>query len=145
LSDEIIAILNKAASSSTGSVSLVSSTQLRFGVVDMDRAFKAMPESKQAEAEINELKERAKTETAGADAAARSKKDKELQDFALKKREEIVRNLTGMVGQVVRQEDLNLVFDSSGNSMNGVPFLVFKRNLPDLTDKVIAQATGSTH
>ena len=33
----------------------------------------------------------------------------------------------------------NLVFDSSGNSINGVPVLVFARHLPDLTDAVLKE------
>lgn len=141
LSDEVIAILNRTA---PGSVSLASSTELKFGFVDMSRAFKAMPEFKQNETEINDLRERAKTETAGADAATRSNKEKEIQDIATKRREGMVRKLTETVGQVVRHEDLNLVFDSSGHSMNGVSFLVFTQNVPDLTDKIIAHVTGST-
>jgi outer membrane protein len=145
LSDEIIAIVNKtSARSISRPVSLVSSTGLKFGYIDMDRAFKASPAGKQAETEINELKERAKAEMATADAAARTKKEEEVQELAVKKRADVMQKLTESVGQVVRHEDLNFVFDSSGKSLNDVPFVVSTHSLPDLTDKVISRVAGST-
>ncbi len=56
-----------------------------------------MPESKQAEAEINELKEAARTKIANADATVKAEKEKELQEVAMKKRETIVQKLTGSI------------------------------------------------
>jgi hypothetical protein len=35
------------------------------------------------------------------------------------------------------------VFDSSGNSINGVPVVLFARDLPDLTDAVLKEADRS--
>jgi Skp family chaperone for outer membrane proteins len=98
LSDEVIATLNKTASkSASAATSLASSAGLQVGYIDMDRAFKAMPESKQAEAEINELKEAARTKIANADATVKAEKEKELQEVAMKKRETIVQKLTGSI------------------------------------------------
>lgn len=145
LSDEVIATLNKTASkSASAATSLASSAGLQVGYIDMDRAFKAMPESKQAEAEINELKEAARTKIANADATVRAKKEKELQEVAMKKRETIVQKLTGSISQLAPSRGLNLVFDSSGKSLSGVPILVSARDLPDLTDDVVSHLASSS-
>ena len=145
LSDEVIATLNKTAGkSASAATSLASSAGLQVGYIDMDRAFKAMPESKQAEAEINELKEAARTEIANADATVRAKKEKELQEIAMKKRETIIQKLTGSISQLAPSRGLNLVFDSSGKSLSGVPILVSARDLPDLTDDVVSRLASSS-
>jgi hypothetical protein len=34
---------------------------------------------------------------------------------------------------------LSLIFDSGGNSLNGTPVLIASRDIPDLTDEVIAK------
>lgn len=62
LSDDLIATLNKAGGSASGATTLVSSTELKVGCLDLDRGFKEMPETTQAEAEINERKNASKIE-----------------------------------------------------------------------------------
>lgn len=147
LSDQVVTALNQTGSKSRKKVSaetsLASSVDIRFGCVDMDRAFKAMPETKQAEIEINKLKEKAKTELATADAKARETKEKELQDITVKKREPIVQKVTAGLRQVAEAAEFNVVFDTSGHSLNGVPFVISKGDLPDLTDQLISQLTSS--
>jgi outer membrane protein len=147
LSDQVVTALNQTGSKSRKKVSaetsLASSADMRFGCVDMNRAFKAMPETKQAEIEINKLKEKAKAELATADAKARETKEKELQDITVKKREPIVQKVTAGVLQVAEAAGFNVVFDMSGNSLSGVPFVMSKGDLPDLTDQLISQLTSS--
>jgi Skp family chaperone for outer membrane proteins len=140
LSAEIIDALNRSARE--GNTELVASNQLRFGICDMDRAFKALPETKQSQQEMNSEREKAKSELSGADENTRKRKEKELQDLAQKKRDPIVQKLKDAVALAAEKDGFNLVFDSSGQSVNGVPVLVDTRDLPDLTDEVIAGATG---
>ena len=41
------------------------------------------------------------------------------------------------VNACAERAGFNLVFDSSGNSINGVPVVVFARDLPDLDDDAV--------
>ena len=145
LSDEIIAGLSKSGKKSQTAASaatpLASSSALRFGGVDINRAFKAVPEGKQAESEINALKENAKAELANADAAARKLKEDEIQSLATKKREPIIKKIGESVRQLAESGNFNVIFDTSGNSLNGVPLVISVHDLPDLTDDVIARAS----
>jgi hypothetical protein len=52
-------------------------------------------------------------------------------------REGIVAKITPAVKTCAEREGFNLVFDSSGNSVNGVPIVLLPHNLPDLTDDVL--------
>jgi Skp family chaperone for outer membrane proteins len=147
LSDQVVAALNettgKSRKTTSSATAFASSAQLRFGCVDITRVFKAMPETKQAEAEVNNLKEKAKAELANPDAKAREAKEKELQDIATKMREPIVQKITAGVREFAEAAGFNVIFDASGNSLNGVPLLVSKHDFPDLTDQLISQLTQS--
>ena len=190
-SDDVIAALNQKRTSVRFSKSLASSSSLRFGTVDMNRAFKIWPETKASEAKINEAKNAAKKEYDDrADAYKRGldeinnlnkqldapglstdaklrqarerddkiteikKMEKEINDFrtarekqlqeqALKLREGIVAKITPALKACAESEGFNLVFDSSGNSLNGVPIVVLTHDLPDLTDEVVSKTTSS--
>ena len=135
-SDGIVAALNKATSAGAAP-SLVSSTRLKVANIDATRAFKAMPETKQAEEEIAAMRKSAEAELANADAAAKQAKEKELQDATAKKREAIVAKLTAKVRHLAEAGGYNLVLDSSGQSLNGVPILLSTHEVPDLTDKIV--------
>jgi serine/threonine protein kinase/Skp family chaperone for outer membrane proteins len=142
-SEEVIEALNQGGG--TGSIlpadkPFAHSKTLRIGKIDMDRAFKSLPETKQAEAEINAAKEQAKRDfAANSDAKAKEAKDKEIQDSATKSRNVIVDKIKAVVTPAAKKGTFNLIFDSSGNSLNGVPVLVTSRDIPDLTDEVVAQ------
>jgi Skp family chaperone for outer membrane proteins len=144
LTNEIISGLNGGSAKSAGKSTLSDSNHLRFGLVDMDRAFKVLPETKQAEAEIDAAKEKAKTELGPyPDATARAAKDKELQSLASEKRAPIVKRMTTDVSAIAEARGFDIIFDSSGNSLNGVPAIVVDSDVPDLTEEVIARAQGA--
>jgi len=67
----------------------------------------------------------------------RTSREKQLQEQALKMREGIVAKITPALKACAEREGFNLVFDSSGNSLNGVPIVVLTHDLPDLTDNVL--------
>src|SRR5439155_9060813 len=60
-SDQVISALNQNKNS-VRFASLAPSTTLRFGIIQMNRAFKEWPETKGAEAKINDAKAEAKKE-----------------------------------------------------------------------------------
>lgn len=125
ISTEVIAALNGTNRPGAGrfSTSLARAQSLRFGVIDMNRAFKAWPGTKPDETTINEMKD--------------ATRKKQLQDEATKRREEIVAQIVSALKVHAGQENFNLVFDSSGPSMNGIPITVLNPGIPDLTDKVL--------
>ena len=139
LSDQIVTSLNntgkKSRSRAASQPEFASSSELRFACVDLNRAFQALPETKKAGVEITDLK--AKTDAAGKPEDAR-----EVRDAALQKRNAIVEKLTAGIQQIAQTGNYNIVFDSSGNSMNGVPFVVLNADLPDLTDDLISKVSS---
>ena len=146
LTDEVISGLNEGvggAESATRSV-LAYSDGRRFGLIDMDRAFKALPETKQAQAKVDAAKKKAKTELgAHPDASAQAAKDKEIQSEALEKRRMIVNRIATDVSSVAKIRDLDVIFDGSGKSLNGVPVIINSTEIPDVTAEVIADLGGS--
>ncbi|PYS70478.1 MAG: hypothetical protein DMF73_12800 [Acidobacteria bacterium] len=146
LTNEVISGLNYGvgAVESTARSKFVSSDRLRFGMIDMDRAFKALPETKQAGAEIKAAKDKARAELGDhPDAAAQAAKEKELQSQAADKRRPIVDRMVAEVAAVGRNHELDAVFDVSGQSLNGVPIAVVSRTIPDVTVEVIADLEGN--
>ena len=58
----------------------------------------------------------------------RQTRERQLQEQALRMREGIVKEITDVVMEKVKAQNLDLVFDKSGMSLNGVPLLdVFAR------------------
>jgi len=53
-------------------------------------------------------------------------------------REGIVKEITDVVMEKVKANNLDLVFDKSGNSLNGVPVLMYSRDSVDFTNDVIS-------
>ena len=146
LTNEVISGLNNgtAALESTPRSKLVSSDSLRFGMIDTNRTFKALPETKQAEAEIKAAKDKARGELGDhPDAAAQAAKDKELESLAADKRRPIVDKIVADVVALGRNHQLDVIFDVSGQSMNRVPIAVASRRIPDVTAEVIADLGGS--
>jgi len=146
LTNEVISGLNNgtAALESTVRSKFVSSDSLRFGMIDTNRTFKALPETKQAEAEIKAAKDKARGELGDhPDAAAQAAKDKELESLAADKRRPIVDKIVADVVALGRNHQLDVIFDVSGQSMNRVPIAVASRRIPDVTAEVIADLGGS--
>ncbi|HJT44943.1 MAG TPA: OmpH family outer membrane protein [Chthoniobacterales bacterium] len=68
----------------------------------------------------------------------RQTRERQLQEQALRMREGIVKEITDVVMEKVKANNLDLVFDKSGNSLNGVPVLMYSRDSVDFTNDVIA-------
>jgi outer membrane protein len=158
---------------------------VKFGTVDMNRAFKEYNKTKDAEAKINEAKNAAKKEyddradaykkaldeinnlnkqldapALSADAKTqkakerddkianiknmereinefRQTRERQLQEQALRMREGIVKEITDVVMEKVKANNLDLVFDKSGMSLNGVPLLMYAKENVDFTNDII--------
>jgi Skp family chaperone for outer membrane proteins len=67
----------------------------------------------------------------------RQTRERQLQEQALRMREGIVKGITDVVMERVKSNNLDLVFDKSGNSLNGVPVLMYSRDSVDFTKDVI--------
>ena len=67
----------------------------------------------------------------------RQTRERQLQEQALRMREGIVKEITDVVLEKVKASNLDLVFDKSGNSLNGVPVLMYSRESVDFTNDVI--------
>jgi outer membrane protein len=68
----------------------------------------------------------------------RQTRERQLQEQALRMREGIVKEITDVVMQKVKADNLDFVFDKSGMSLNGVPLLMYSKASVDFTDAVIA-------
>ena len=67
----------------------------------------------------------------------RQTRERQLQEQALRMREGIVKEITDVVMDKVKQNNLDFVFDKSGMSLNGVPLLMYAKDNVDFTTDVI--------
>src|SRR3954463_6962523 len=67
----------------------------------------------------------------------RQTRERQLQEQALRMREGIVKEITEVVMERVKSQSLDLVFDKSGMSLNGVPLLLSSRENVDFTTDVV--------
>jgi len=159
---------------------------LKFGTVDMQRAFKEYNKTKEAEVKINDAKNAAKKEyddraesykraldeinnlnkqlespALSADKKTQTAKERDdkianiknmereisdfrqtrerqLQEQLMRVREGIVKEITDVVMEKVKANNMDLVLDKSGMSINGVPFLLFSHDNIDFTNDIIA-------
>jgi outer membrane protein len=68
----------------------------------------------------------------------RQTRERQLQEQALRMREGIVKEITDIVMDKVKTNSLDLVFDKSGMSLNGVPMIMFARDNFDFTTDIVA-------
>src|SRR3982074_427971 len=68
----------------------------------------------------------------------RQTRERQLQEQALRMREGIVKEISEVVNEKVKATSLDLVFDKSGMSLNGVPLLLFAKDNYDFTNDVVA-------
>lgn len=68
----------------------------------------------------------------------RQTRERQLQEQALRMREGIVKEITDIVMERVKSQNLDLVFDKSGMSLNGVPLVLYSRDNTEFTNEVIA-------
>ncbi|MGB8342395.1 MAG: OmpH family outer membrane protein [Chthoniobacterales bacterium] len=69
----------------------------------------------------------------------RQTREKQLQDQAVRMRDGIVKEITDVVMAKVKAANMDLVFDTSGVSLNGVPTVMFAKPEYDFTNDVVAQ------
>ncbi len=67
----------------------------------------------------------------------RQTRERQLQEQALRMRESIVKEITDIVMERVKANNLDLVFDKSGPSLNGIPVLMYSRDNVEFTTDVI--------
>jgi outer membrane protein len=68
----------------------------------------------------------------------RQTRERQLQEQALRMREGIVKEITDVVMDKVKGGNMDLVFDKSGMSLNGVPVLMYSRDNTDFTNDVVS-------
>src|SRR5689334_5906329 len=67
----------------------------------------------------------------------RQTRERQLQEQALRMREGIVKEITDVVMEKVKSTGLDIVFDKSGMSLNGVPIVMFAPENWDFTAEVL--------
>lgn len=68
----------------------------------------------------------------------RQTRERQLQEQALRMREGIVKEITDIVMERVKSQNLDLVFDKSGMSLNGVPLVMYSRENAEFTNDIVA-------
>jgi outer membrane protein len=68
----------------------------------------------------------------------RQTRERQLQEQLMRVREGIVKEITDVVMDKVKTNNLDLVFDKSGMSINGVPVLLYSHDNIDFTNDIIA-------
>jgi outer membrane protein len=68
----------------------------------------------------------------------RQTRERQLQEQLMRVREGIVKEITEVVMEKVKANHFDLVFDKSGMSINGVPFLLYAPDNVDFTNDIIA-------
>ena len=68
----------------------------------------------------------------------RQTRERQLQEQAMRMREGIVKEITDIVMEKVKTNNMDLVFDKSGLSLNGVPVLMYSHGNVDFTNDIIA-------
>src|SRR5438034_3347219 len=68
----------------------------------------------------------------------RQTRERQLREQLMRMREGIVKEITDVVIEKVKANNLDLVFDKSGMSINGVPFLLYSHDNIDFTNDIVA-------
>src|SRR5438874_13383454 len=68
----------------------------------------------------------------------RQTRERQLQEQAMRMREGIVKEITDIVMDKVKTNHMDLVFDRSGMSLNGVPVVMYAPDNVDFTNDIIA-------
>src|SRR3954465_8516990 len=67
----------------------------------------------------------------------RQTRERQLQEQALRMRENIVKEITEIVLQKVQTNNMDLVLDKSGMSLNGVPLVLYSKDNAEFTKDII--------
>ena len=73
----------------------------------------------------------------------RATREKQLQEQAVRMRNGIVEEITEIVKKIVQAKGFDLVFDSSGSTLNGVPVLVHAKPDMDFSEEVIKELNAN--
>jgi len=73
----------------------------------------------------------------------RQRRQKDLQDQAVRMRNGIVQEITALINEKVKSEQFDLVIDKSGNSLNGVPIVLYSKDTNDFSDEIIKSLNAS--
>ncbi|HEY2614688.1 MAG TPA: OmpH family outer membrane protein [Chthoniobacterales bacterium] len=68
----------------------------------------------------------------------RQTRERQLQEQAMRMREGIVKEITDVILERVKTNGMDLVFDKSGPSMNGIPVLIYSKDSVDFTSDIVA-------
>lgn len=68
----------------------------------------------------------------------RTTRERQLQEQALRMREGIVGEITEVVMEKVKSQNMDLVLDKSGMSLNGVPLVLYSRENAEFTSDIIS-------
>jgi outer membrane protein len=68
----------------------------------------------------------------------RQTRERQLQEQALRMREGIVKEITDVVMEKVKAQNIDFVFDKSGMSLNGVPIVMYAKDNVDFTSDVVS-------
>ncbi|PYK74208.1 MAG: hypothetical protein DME42_05005, partial [Verrucomicrobia bacterium] len=66
-------------------------------------------------------------------------RENQLREQALRMRDGIVKEIMDVVNDKVKTLNMDLVFDKSGLSVNGVPALLYSRDSYDFTNDVVTE------
>src|SRR5438874_12385496 len=67
----------------------------------------------------------------------RQTRERQLQEQAMRMRENIVKEITDVIMERVKSSSYDLVFDKTGPSMNGVNVVLFSKDSMDFTTDII--------
>ena len=67
----------------------------------------------------------------------RQTRERQLQEQALRMREGIVKEITDVVMEKVKANNIDFVFDKSGMSLNGVPIVMYAKENVDFTNDIV--------
>ena len=69
----------------------------------------------------------------------RQTRERELQGQLMRSREGIVKEITDVVMNAVKTNNIGFLLDISGKSVSGVPVVLYQHGIPELTDQVLAK------
>ena len=73
----------------------------------------------------------------------KNSREKQLQEQAVRMRNQIVEEIMKVVSEKVKDDKFDLVLDKSGQSLNGVQFVLYSQEKMDFSDEVITALNKS--
>ncbi len=67
----------------------------------------------------------------------RQLRERSLQEQAMRMREDLVKIIREKIADKVKKDQFDLVLDRSGNSLNGVPVVLYSKDTSDFSDEII--------